>query len=206
MNRGLKKLWDRSKNATDDLFDHVGVTADQVFDDFRAVRGDYRRRLDELLDAWAADETAYQMFEGFLSVSGKGWEATTSYLRARSREMQSYLTKQVRLTPHLVGGIDGFLQVYLATPADRWTRSPRYRKGVGIGRVVGVVCAFTVFLPVTVGRAVISMLPGASRAARYLAEKWRSAKEQRQAGSGAPETAQACGPRGSSLARSVRGR
>ena len=80
------------------------------------------------------------------------------------------------MTPHLVGSVDGFIQVYLATPVDRWTRSPRYRKGVKIGRIVGVICAITIFLPVSLARAAIGLLPGASRAAKYFAKQWNSAK------------------------------
>lgn len=181
MNKGLKKLWQLGRTAAGDLMDQVGVTMDQILDDLKELRGNYRGKIDELLKEWADDDTVYELFEGFLEVSEKGWEATIAYLRAQNRKLQQYLKKQVRLTPHLVGGVDGFLQVYLATSSERWVRSPRYRKGVKIGRVIGVICAFTIFLPVSVGKAMISMLPGASRAAKYIAQQWKAAKEKRTA-------------------------
>lgn len=179
MNQGLKKLWQLGKSAADDLIDQIGVTMDQILDDLKELRVNYKGKVDALLKEWADDDTAYELFEGFLNVSEKGWDATVSYLRARNSNLQKYLKKRVCEAPHLVGGIDGFLQVYLATSTDRWGRSTRYRKGVKIGRVMGVVCAFTIFLPVSIGQAMISMLPGASRAARYFAKQWKTAKEKR---------------------------
>jgi hypothetical protein len=190
MNSGLNKLWRLGKTAVDDLVDQLGVTRAEIYGDFKGLKEGYRERIDGLLDAWAEDETAFELFDGFLKVSEQGWDATVVWLRKRRQAMEMYLSEQVRLTPHLVGGVDGFLRVYLATPAERWTRSPRYRKGVQIGRTVGVVCAFTIFLPVSVGRAVVGLLPGASRMARYLAEKWNAAKAARASGEGQGEAAE----------------
>ena len=181
MNRGLEKLWKLGSSAAGDLFDQIGVTMDQVLDDLKELRVNYKGKIDGLLREWANDETIYELVEGFLKASEKGWEAAVAYLRGRNKQIQVYLKAQVRLTPHLVGGVDGFLQIYLSTPAERWVRSPRYRKGVKIGRVIGVVCAFTIFLPVSIGRAVISVLPGASRAAKYFAQQWKAAKGEREA-------------------------
>ena len=181
MNRGLEKLWKLGTSAASDLLDQIGVTMEQVLDDLKELRVDYKEKIDDLLKEWAADDTVYKLVEGFLQVSEKGKDAAVDYLRAQNKELQIYLKKQVKLTPHLVGGVDGFLQIYLSTPSERWVRSPRYRKGVKIGRVIGVVCAFTIFLPVSMGKAVISMLPGASRAAKYFAQQWKAAKIQRAA-------------------------
>lgn len=179
MNQGLTKLWQLGKTAVDDLVDQLGVTRAEIYGDFKGLKEGYKGRIDDLLDAWAQDETAFELFDGFLKVSEQGWAETVAWLHKRRQAMEMYLSEQVRLTPHLVGGLDGFLRVYLATPADRWIRSPRYRKGVKIGRAVGVVCAFTIFLPVSVGRAAVGLLPGASRMARYLVEKWNAAKAAR---------------------------
>jgi hypothetical protein len=179
MNKGLGKLWQLGKSAAGDLVDQTGVTMHQVLDDLKELQVNSKGKIDELLKEWAEDETVYELFEGFLKASEKGWDVTVNYLRAHNKNLQTYLKKQVRLTPHLVGGVDGFLQVYLATPTERWVRSPRYRKGVKIGRIIGVICAFTIFLPVSIGRAMISILPGASRAAKYFAKQWKAAQEKR---------------------------
>jgi hypothetical protein len=79
----------------------------------------------------------------------------------------------------MVGGVDGFVQVYLAIPAKRWIRSPRYRKGVKTGRVLGILCAVTLFLPLSLGRALIGLLPGASRFLKYFRTRWEDAKQKR---------------------------
>ncbi|MBN1674728.1 MAG: hypothetical protein JXR37_27030 [Kiritimatiellae bacterium] len=180
-NKGLKKLWDVGKGSAHELVAQIGCTWDEVAADFAGIRADYRERIDGVLDEWARDETVSRLFEGFLHASKRGRHAAVSYLRARNRNLQEYLAKQVRLTPHLVGAVDGFLHVYLAMAPDRWTYSPRYRKGVRIGRVVGIACACTVFLPLSAGRAAIGLLPGASRAARYVAKQWQRAKLKRAA-------------------------
>lgn len=181
MNEGLRKLWQLGKNSAGELVEQMGVTMEVIMSDLKELRVDYKEKLDDLLTEWAADDTLYALFEGFLKASEKGWQAAVDYLRGRNKELQKYLKEQVRLTPHLVGGIDGFLQVYLATPADRWTRSPRYCKGVKVGRIIGIICAFTIFLPVSIGKALISVLPGGSRAARYFAKQWKAAQEKRAA-------------------------
>ena len=166
MNKGVMKLWQLGKSTANDLVAQIGLTWREIFQDFKDLGGNQKEKIDELLAAWAEDDTLYELFEGFLKASEKGWDAAVSFLRKRNRSIQQYLEKQVRLTPHLVGGMDGFLRVYLDTPATRWARSPRYRQGAKVGRVVGIICAFTLFLPVTVGRAIISALPGDSRAAK----------------------------------------
>jgi hypothetical protein len=180
MNAGLKKLWDRGGESISDFAEQVGATSGEIMQDFRELRADYKVRIDELFREWSEDETAYELFEGFLRASGKGWKAAEAYLRRKHDGLQGYLADQVRLTPHLGGGLDGFVAVYLATPVDRWGRSSRYRKGVKIGRVVGILCAVTIFLPVSAGRAVIGLLPGASRATRYVAKRWDAAKAKRK--------------------------
>jgi len=180
MNKGVLKLWQLGKSAANDLLARLGLTWREILQDFKDLGGNHKEKIDELLKAWSEDDTAYELFEGFLKASEKGWDAAVSFLKRRNRGVQEYLAKQVRLTPHLVGGMDGFLRIYLDTPADRWARSPRYRQGVKIGRVVGIICAFTIFLPVSVGRAIISALPGATRAAKYLNRRWQAAKEERE--------------------------
>jgi len=152
-----------------------------VLDDLKELRVNCESKMDDLLNEWANDDTVYALFEGFLKASEKGWSATVAYLQAQNASLQKYLKEQVRLTPHLVGGVDGFLQVYLDTSSKRWVRSPRYCKGVKIGRVIGIVCAFTIFLPVSIARAAISLLPGGSRAAKYFAKQWKAAQEHRAA-------------------------
>jgi hypothetical protein len=185
VNRGVTKLWELGKSTANDLLARIGMTWREVLDDFKALSGSQKDKLEELLQAWAEDETAYELLAGFLKASEKGWDAAVAFLKRRNRGMQEYLAQQVRLTPHLVGGIDGFLRIYLATPADRWGRSPRYRQGVKIGRVVGIICAFTIFLPLSVGRAIISALPGASRIAKYLHSRWHMAGQTGEADNGA---------------------
>ena len=181
MNKGVTRLWELGKSTGNDLLAQLGLTWKEIAQDFGELGGSWKANLDEMLQAWAEDETVYQLFEGFLKASEKGKDAAIAFLRSHNRSIQTYLAKQVRLTPHLVGGVDGFLRVYLATPADRWGRSPRYRQGVKVGRVVAIICAFTVFLPVSMSRAVISALPGASRAAKYLSKRWQSARNTREA-------------------------
>lgn len=179
MNRGVMKLWQLGRSTANDLLAQIGMTWREVSQDFKDLGSNQKEKLDGLLNAWSEDDTVYELFEGFLRASEKGWDAAVSFLRKRNKSVQEYLGEQVRLTPYLVGGMDGFLRIYLDTPADRWTRSARYRQGVKIGRIVGIICAFTIFLPVSVGRAIISALPGASRAAKYLKKRWQVAKEKR---------------------------
>ena len=174
--KGIEGLWALGKGAVKDFIEHLGVTWDIIWDDFASLRENGQEKISELLDEWAANIRIRELFEGFLKQADRGREAATAYLKNKNLELKDYLEKQVRLTPHLVGGVDGFMQVYLATPAKRWTRSPRYRQGVKTGRVVGIVCAVTIFLPVTLGRAVIGLLPGASRIARYVLKRWERAK------------------------------
>jgi len=182
MNKGLSKLWELGKNSVIDLIDQTAATKDEIVDDFREIQSQSKEKIDELLQEWTADETIYEFFTGFFRSSEKGLDAALHYLRQTNNKLQKYLEKQVRLTPHLVGSVDGFVRVYLATSATRWVRSPRYRKGVKIGRVIGIICAFTIFLPVSVGKAIIGLLPGASRAARYFTKQWKAAKERRAQG------------------------
>jgi len=179
MNKGLSKLWDLGKNSVIDLIEQTSATKDEIVADFKEVQSSSQERIDQLLQEWTDDETIYNFFEGFLKSSEKGLDASLSYLRRVNKKLQAYLEKQARLTPHLVGSVDGFLRVYLATPADRWIRSPRYRKGVKIGRIIGIICAFTIFLPVSISKAIISFMPGASRAAKYFTKQWKVAKEKR---------------------------
>ncbi len=188
MNKGVTKLWELGKSTANDLVAQVGLTWREIREDFKELGGNQKEKLDELIKAWAEDDTVYELFEGFLKASEKGWDAAVSFLRERNRRVQKYLAKQVRLTPHLVGGMDGFLRIYLDTPADRWVRSPRYRQGVKIGRVVGIICAFTIFLPVSMGRAIISALPGASRAVKYFNKRWQAARQAREAAESADVT------------------
>jgi len=179
MNKGLSKLLGAGKSSVEELINQTGATRDEIVKDIKGLKTHYRESLDGLFEEWSKDETVFKFFEGFMSASEKGWDAALSYLRAKNRSLQEYLEKQVRLTPHLVGTVDGFIEVYLDTSAKRWIRSPRYRKGVKIGRVAGIVCAFTIFLPVSAGRAIIGVLPGASRAAKYFVKQWKVAKEKR---------------------------
>jgi hypothetical protein len=176
---GIGKIWTMGKGAVKELVDQLGVTWEMILEDFVALRDSGRDKIGELLDEWAGDEKIRDLFEGFLTQADRGRESAVAYLKKKDAELQDYLEKQVRLTPHLVGGVDGFVQVYLAIPATRWTRSPRYRKGVKTGRVLGVLCAVTIFLPVSLGRAVIGLLPGATRFAKYFLKRWADAKKKR---------------------------
>lgn len=171
----IEQLWALGKGAVKDFVEHLGVTRDIIWDDFVSLKENGPEKISELFDEWAANVKIRELFEGFLAQAGRGREAATEYLKKKNVELKEYLEKQVRLTPHLVGGVDGFVQIYLATPADRWVRSPRYRKGVQTGRVIGILCAVTLFLPVNLGRAVIGLLPGASRFARYFRKRWEDA-------------------------------
>lgn len=174
----LERLWAVGKGAVKDFFEQLGVTRDLIWEDFTALKENGREKIAEMFDEWASNKKIREWFEGFLRQAARGREAAKDYLKNKDLELRDYLDKQVRLTPHLVGGVDGFMQVYLATPANRWARSPRYRKGVRTGRVIGMVCAVTIFLPVSLGRAVIGLLPGASRLARYVVKQWDVAKEK----------------------------
>lgn len=182
MNKGLRKLWELGRNSVIDLIGQVGATKQEIVGDFKEMQSQFKEKIDLLLKEWTEDETIYLFFEGFFKSSEKGVDAAVQYLRQTNDKLQKYLEQQVRLTPHLVGSVDGFLSVYLATSAMRWVRSPRYRMGVKTGRVIGVICAFTIFLPVSVGRAVICALPGISRMAKYFTKQWKVAKEKRTRG------------------------
>lgn len=177
-NRTMEQLWALGKGAAKEFFEQLGVTWEIMRDDFASLKENGQERIAEMLDEWAANIKIRELFEGFLKQADRGREAAVDYLRRKNVELTDYLEKQVRLTPHLVGGVDGFMQVYLAKPAKRWTRSPRYRKGVRTGRVIGILCAVTIFLPVSLGRAVIGLLPGASRFTRYFLKRWEQAKEK----------------------------
>ncbi len=176
--KGIDKLWTLGKGMAKDLIEQLGVTWDMMLDDFVALKDSGQEKICELFDEWAGNQKVRELFEGFLKQADRGREAAVDYLRKKNVELKDYLEKQVRLTPHLVGGVDGFMQVYLAIPATRWTRSPRYRQGVKTGRVIGILCAVTIFLPVSLGRAVIGLLPGASRFAKYFLMRWEEAKQK----------------------------
>lgn len=182
MNKGLSKLWALGRHAVIDLIEQAGATKQEIAADFKGMQSQFKEKIDSLLKEWTEDETIYRFFEGFFKASEKGLDVTVQYVRQANSKLQNYLAQQVRLTPHLVGSVDGFLSVYLATSATRWIRSPRYRKGVKTGRVIGVVCALTIFLPVSVGRALIIALPGASRLVKYFTKQWKAAKEKRARG------------------------
>ncbi len=174
----IEKLWQTGKGAVKELVSRLGVTWELMLEDFTDLAENGKERIGSLFDEWADDRKIRTFFEGFLQQADRGWDAAVSYVRKKNADLQKYLEQQVRLTPHLVGGVDGFLQVYLAIPAKRWIRSPRYRQGVKTGRVIGVLCAVTVFLPVSLGRALIGLLPGATRFAKYFLKRWEEAKQK----------------------------
>lgn len=176
--KGIEGLLAQGKGAVKDFAEQLGVTWDMMVDDFAALRDSGQQKIRELMDEWAADQKIKELFDGFLQQADRGREAAVDYLKKKHAELKEYLERQVKRTPHLVGGVDGFLQVYLAIPANRWVRSPRYRSGVKTGRVIGILCAVTIFLPVSLGRAVIGLLPGASRFAKYFLKRWEEAKQK----------------------------
>ncbi len=175
----MDKIWMMGTGAVKDLVDQLGVTWEMMLGDFIALKDRGQEKIGELMDEWAEDGKVKEFFEGFLCRAKQGRESAVAYLKDKNDGLQGYLEQQVRLTPHMVGGVDGFVQVYLAIPATRWTRSPRYRKGVKTGRVLGILCAVTLFLPLSLGRAVIGLLPGASRIAKYFLKRWDDAKQKR---------------------------
>ena len=172
-------FWSMGKDTVKDWIEQLGVTGEMMRDDFVALKDNGKEKLGDLLDEWAADRRIKEFFEGFLSQASQGLRSSKEFLSKKNEALQSYLEQQVRLTPHMVGGVDGFVQVYLAIPAKRWIRSPRYRKGVKTGRALGILCAVTLFLPLSLGRALIGLLPGASRFLKYFRTRWEDAKQKR---------------------------
>lgn len=132
-------------------------------------------KLHSLIDRIAEDQTIRKMAADFFTNAAKGRDIAVSKLREQHARYEEKLNEMVNDKTEVVGFWDGFVSVFLATPAERKARSRIYTTHVSYGRVIGVITSLLLFIPAGAAGKLLGSLPVITRAAEYLRRKIREA-------------------------------
>lgn len=176
MNADLKGLWGRISAAVDEgavLAKHAYAG---IKTDIRELAELGESKLRGLIDKAVENDSIRQMAKAFFANAKKGKAVAVKALKREHAKYERTLDELVDDKPEIVGFWDGFVCIFLTTPADRRPGSRIYATHAKYGKVVGVASAVLLFLPVRGISAVLGALPVLVRGAQYLQKKVLDAK------------------------------
>ncbi|MBA4388552.1 MAG: hypothetical protein C0404_11260 [Verrucomicrobia bacterium] len=135
------------------------------------------KKMEALIDRVVEEQTIRKMARSFYNNARKGKTEAVASLKKEYAAYQNKLDELVETKKEVVGFWDGFVSIFLTTPAGR-SRSTIYRTHVKYGKVIGGATALFLFLPARGIGALIGSLPIVVRGAQYLQKKVQAAKEK----------------------------
>jgi hypothetical protein len=172
---GLREVADVIETTAKNVGDEFAKTYDTISDRVADFPEFSAKKVEDAFDKVLANEKVYDILSTAYESAKKGKDEVTQALRKKYDACQSELDSYAKTKPEVAGFIDGYLNIMLATPANRRPRSAIYNQHVKYGKVAAVG---TSFLPIGALRLVSVGAPLLSHASKYFHEKFEDAKEE----------------------------